>query len=92
MHYKQQQVAMCSARATSSDIFLQGEKKMTKYNYKRQWVKPELTILFRSTTEEAVLFACKNKEVHGDAGPNRHNVCASPGNDSAAWCRQENVS
>ncbi len=58
---------------------------------RKQWIKPELTVLMRTRSEEAVLETCKNLTPRGKGGPNDNNMCASPGNGNA-WCRTSGYS
>jgi hypothetical protein len=59
---------------------------------KKKWLKPQLTILVRGTSEEAVLAACKNNNAFGSDGPNGKWNCMPPGGNSAQWCFTQNSS
>ncbi len=60
---------------------------------KKQWETPELIIIGRSNPEEAVLYACKGREVSPpQSGPNHNFICAAPGPDPNNWCYLETTS
>ena len=43
--------------------------KEQKHGKKRAWVKPEIRVLVRSSSEEAVLYGCKGKADGTEYGP-----------------------
>jgi hypothetical protein len=71
------------------------EMAIRSTDQKKRWVRPEISVLMRSTSEEAVLAGCKNRG-EGVGGPNHNFACTftgyGNGETGGTFCHNKNDS